>query len=77
MIKMARKKAFHSTPFGSALLDSLRIIVLAIIPVVIISLQGWTIDWRQIVIVGGVAFLKFIDKFLHKSDIAEKGLTRF
>ncbi len=74
---MARKKAFHNTAFGSALLDSLRVIVLAIIPILIISLQDRTLDWRQLAIVGGVALLKFIDKYLHKSDIAEKGLTRF
>lgn len=60
-----------------------RVIVLAIIPVLIISIENGIVDWKFIGLVAIVAGLKFIDKLLHevgKTEGNEKlltGLTRF
>jgi len=60
-----------------SLLEAGRIAVIAIIPVLIDGLSQGAIDWRTVGIVGGIAVLRFVDKWLHESGKAEKGLTRF
>ena len=63
--------------------EALRVVTLAIIPVAILSLEAWAIDWKVIIIVGGVAFLRLIDKFLHElgkandNKVLLKGITQF
>lgn len=64
--------------------ELLRVVVLAMVPLLISYLeQGVGIDYRAILIVGGIAGLRFIDKALHEygkdndSAAAVKGLTRF
>lgn len=70
-----------------ALLEAGRILLLAIIPVAIPMLEAWTFDWKALVVVGGIALLKAIDKYLHEIGIQREasgvksslttGLTRF
>jgi hypothetical protein len=70
-----------------ALLEAGRILLLAIIPVAIPMLESWTFDWKTLVIVGGIALLRAIDKYLHEVGIEKEasgvksalttGLTRF
>lgn len=62
-----------------ALLELGRIIILAIIPVLIDSLNKGYLDLRTLYVVGGLAALKFIDKLLHEYAPEGKagGLTRF
>ena len=65
--------------FIEALKEAGRVVVLAVIPVLIASLESNTFDWRAIAVVAGLAFLRFIDKYLHvKAPEGESGgLTRF
>ena len=70
-------------PLLEALTEAGRVVVIAIIPVAIICLEAWNIDWRTIIVVGGVALLRFIDKFMHElgkandNEVLLKGITRF
>ena len=62
-----------------ALKEGARVVVLAVIPLFITSLEAKEFDWVSIGVVAGIAVLKFLDKFLHereKEGIAG-GLTRF
>jgi len=63
--------------FKEALKEGARVLVLAIIPLLIDSLNKGEIDWTFILITGTIAVLRFIDSWLHKTGIAEKGITRF
>lgn len=45
-----------------------RVIVLAIIPVVLFSLEGSTFDWKVFVFSVLVAVLRATDKYLHEKD---------
>lgn len=65
-----------------------RVIVIAIIPLVISSVEKGIIDWKAIAVVGAVAGLKFIDKLLHEVGLEREeetgeesglttGITRF
>ena len=66
-----------------ATLELLRVVVLAVIPVAISSIESGAIDWKVIATVGAVAGLRFVDKLLHQygKDIGDqrliKGVTRF
>lgn len=61
-----------------AVKELLRVGVLAIIPVVITGLEGGVIDWKAVAIVGCVAVLKAIDKFVHKwEETPAKGILPF
>ena len=61
--------------------EGLRIIVIAVIPVILMGVNVETgeiaINWSVIIVVGLVAGLRFVDKWLHETGKAEKGLTRF
>ena len=63
--------------FIEALKEGLRVVVLAIIPLLIDSLGKGIIDWNLIAVAGMIAFLRFVDSWLHQSGVAEKGITRF
>jgi hypothetical protein len=56
-----------------------RVVVLSIIPVLIDSLNKGEIDYRTVLVVGAIAGLRFIDKFLHEQAPEGKagGLTNF
>lgn len=60
-----------------AVKEALRVVVLAIIPVVIDSLNKGEVDIKLVVTVGVVALLRFVDSWLHESGTAKLGLTRF
>ncbi len=69
-------------PIKEAVLELLRVVVLAIIPVLITSLESGAVDFRSITVIAGVAALRFIDKLLHeigkeKGNRLVKGLTQF
>lgn len=69
----------------SALVASLkelaRVVVMGIIPVILgginVGSGEFNIDWRIVSAVAIVAGLRFVDKWLHKSKVVEKGLVRF
>lgn len=61
-----------------ATIEALRVFILGIVAYLITVLSsGQTIDYRALMVAGVLAVLRYIDKFLHESGIAEKGLTRF
>lgn len=57
--------------------EGLRVFLMAVIPLVIVQLQDGSFVWKPVLIAGLIALLRFIDKWLHRSGVAEKGLTRF
>jgi hypothetical protein len=66
-----------------ATLELLRVMVLAVIPVLVDSLLLGEVNYRSLAIVAVVAGLRWLDKFLHKfgessnRTVMEGGLTRF
>ena len=52
-----------------------RTVVLAIIPVFVISLEKGTIDWKTVGIVGVIAGLRFIEKWLYEIGKEEKDIN--
>ena len=60
-----------------ALKEAGRVVVLAIIPVLIDGLTKGVVDFKMVAVVAMVAALRFLDSWLHKSGVAEKGITRF
>lgn len=64
--------------FKKALLDGGRVMVLSVIAVMIASIQqGQVIDLKVLWMAALVAVLKFLDKYLHESGVADKGIVRF
>lgn len=70
-------------PLLDALVEGLRVVVLAIVPVLITSLEQGSVDWKVIGVAGALAFLRFVDKWLYLQGkesgnaVVEGGLTRF
>ena len=71
-------------PIKEALLAALRIVVLAVIPLIVSYLEaGKEVDWRLIAVTATIALLKAVDEFIHtvgkneKDEGLIKGLTRF
>lgn len=66
-----------------ALKELARVILLSIIPITIVQLENKMFDWQTIILVGSIAGLRFVDKYLHEVGKAEndprltKGLTQF
>jgi hypothetical protein len=71
-----------------ALKEAGRVVVLAVIPVLVSQLEKGEWNWRIIAVVGAVALLRFVDKYLHtlgmeveeatgKDSVLTVGLTRF
>jgi hypothetical protein len=66
-----------------ALLEGLRVIVIAILPILISSIESGMVDFRLLAMTGSVAFLRFVDKWIHEigkesgDDRLKLGLTRF
>lgn len=65
-----------NTAVKEYLLELSRIALISALPVLIVSIESG-VDYKTILILISVAVLKAIDKGLHESKIAEKGLTRF
>jgi hypothetical protein len=65
--------------FIEPLKEAGRVFVLAIIPLLIDSLGKQQIDWIAILIVGVIAVLRFLDKYLHNQAPTGMagGLTQF
>ena len=63
--------------FVEGLKEVLRTSLMALIPVVILSLQQGNVDWKAIGIAATIALLSGVDKWLHKLDtgVAGNGLT--
>ena len=72
-----------SRPLREACKEFGRVVVLAVIPVLIAGLEGTGVNFKQVAIVGAVAFLKSVDRYIHKigkereSEVLTKGLVRF
>ena len=66
-----------------ALKEGGRVILLAIVPVLIVQIEQNQLDWRAIGVVGILALLRVLDKFMHlvgkdkKDPRLTLGLTRF
>lgn len=58
-------------------LELLRIALVAVLPILITSLESGNVDFRIVGTLAAVAVLKAVDRALHESGVAEKGLTRF
>ena len=77
------KEFLMSGPVVEAVKEFLRVIALAILPVIIVSVEEGALDLRIIVVTGLLAGLRLVDKWLHETGkISEdpqliKGLTRF
>jgi hypothetical protein len=58
-----------------------RVVVLAVLPVLMVSFDAvngsMNLDVKVIIATAILAALRFIDKYLHTSGTAEKGLTQF
>lgn len=71
------------SPLIEAVKQGLRIIAVAIVPLIISQLTENTFDLRTILVTGAVALLMSIDKYLHlegkitENETLTKGLTRF
>lgn len=72
-----------SKPAIEASKEALRVVVLSIIPVLITQVELGVLDYKVLSIVGLLALLKWLDKFLHEvgktreDSPLTKGLTRF
>lgn len=66
-----------------ALMELGRTAVLSAIPVIILSLESWSIDWRVLIACTAIPVLRAVDKLLHvqgketENESLTKGLTRF
>ena len=60
-------------PLIESIKEPLRLLALAVIPFAIAYFTEVSYEWAGVALV----ILRFIDKYLHESKIAEKGLTRF
>jgi hypothetical protein len=70
-----------------AVKEFFRVVVLAVIPILITSLETNTLDLKVVAVVGVVAGLRFVDKYLHETGMEQstkteesklvKGLVRF
>lgn len=60
-----------------AIKEALRIVVIAIIPIIIDGINKGEISPLLVGSAAAIALLRFIDKLLHETGIAEKGITRF
>lgn len=56
-----------------------RTAVIAVIPVLLISLEQGQIEWRAVTLACAIAILRAVDKWLHKENLGLKnnGLTGF
>lgn len=73
----------YKDPVIKGLTELARVAVLAVLPLVIASLEVGEIDWRLIAFTAAVAVLRAIDKAVHKygeqtgNTTLSRGLTQF
>lgn len=69
--------------YKKALIEGLRVIALAVIPLLVVAIQTGNFDLKLIIIAAAIAGLRFVDKLLHEygkeNEIPSMitGLTRF
>jgi len=62
----------------SSIKEGSRVFLMAAVPLTIVELQnGGEFNLAVIALAGAIAVLRFVDKWLHESGTAEKGLVRF
>jgi hypothetical protein len=68
-----------SNEIKEALKELGRVALLAVLPVIISSIESNNFDYKLILVVAGVAVLRALDKYLHLQapDGVSGGLTRF
>jgi hypothetical protein len=72
-------KQMNKTILWEAVKEPLRLLVLAIIPIVLVYFQAINAEWATLIVV----VLRFVDKLLHElgkekeNESLEKGITRF
>jgi hypothetical protein len=68
-----------SKDFIEALKELLRVVVLAVLPILIDSLSSGQFSFRVLAVAGAIAGLRFIDKLLHLNapEGEAGGLTQF
>lgn len=59
------------------LLEAGRVVAIAILPILISSLERGEIDLKAVGIAGAIAVLKAVDRSLHETEVAKKGIVRF
>lgn len=67
----------HTPMIQEFVLEMARIAAVAVLPVAIVMLESNAIDWNAIVMIGIIAVLKGLDRALHETGTAKKGITRF
>lgn len=73
----------YKDPIVKGITELARVALLAALPLLILSLESGSIDWRSIGIVSAVAVLRALDKMLHKlgeqtgNAVLTRGLTQF
>lgn len=66
-----------------AVKEGLRVVAIAVIPVVIVMIENGSMDYKTVSVVAVVALLRAVDKFLHETGKEAgdssliKGITRF
>ena len=74
-----KTKQMNKNAIWEAVKEPLRLLVLAVIPIVLVYFQAINAEWATLIVV----VLRFADKLLHEvgkengSENLEKGLTRF
>lgn len=58
-----------SEALTEGLKELLRVVIIAVLPVVILSLEKGEVDYRLIIITGVIAALRALDKWLHEKDV--------
>jgi len=48
--------------------EVIRVALLAVVPVLYLSIEQGNVDWRAVGLIGTVAVLRGVEKWLHKSD---------
>ena len=68
-----------SDSFKEAGKELLRVVLLSIVPVILVGLENGQLDVKVVFVIGAIAALRFIDKWLHENAPNGKagGLTRF
>lgn len=75
--------AFEKNDLIEAAKEALRIMVLAVVPIMITGIQNSELSWQLIGVTALIAALKFVDKLLHEIGKREGnrkkilGLTQF
>lgn len=72
-----------SKEFNEALKEYFRVLLIAILPVVVVSLESGQLDTKSFIVAVCIAAAKATDKYIHKhgkyndEPTLTKGLTRF